>query len=182
MTNKTAEYLSKFPLGKIPSFESATGFTVFEANAIAYYVCENGPRKEQLLGKTAEERALVQQFTFFTSEHLFQTVGRLVRPILGVMPYDEKVEVESKAELERWMGYLEEHLEGKEWMVKGRSGKEGLSYADLAVGQAMRLALKFYLGRGERERYPNVMAWWNRLLEVPEVEEAFRGNVLSEKE
>ncbi|KAJ1561529.1 hypothetical protein HK096_004366, partial [Nowakowskiella sp. JEL0078] len=35
--NKTPEFLSKFPLGKVPAFEGADGFTLFESNAITNY-------------------------------------------------------------------------------------------------------------------------------------------------
>lgn len=181
MTNKTPEFLAKFPLGKIPALETSSGFTVTEANAIAYYVCENGPRSEQLLGRDKEEKALVQQFTFFTSEQLQRSVLNIVRPILGMMPHDAKVEEEAKQELTRWMEYLNGHLAEKEWMLPGRTGEDGLSYADLAVGQGLRLVLKVYLDEEERNMYPNVMKWWNRLLAVPEVEKAFDGNVLFEK-
>jgi elongation factor 1-gamma len=38
-TNKTPEYLAKFPHGKIPAWEGADGFKLFEAAAIARY-CE----------------------------------------------------------------------------------------------------------------------------------------------
>lgn len=37
MTNKSPEFLSKFPLGKIPAFDGADGFKVFEGAAIARY-------------------------------------------------------------------------------------------------------------------------------------------------
>lgn len=37
-TNKTPEFLAKFPLGRVPAFESTDGsFTLYESNAIAYY-------------------------------------------------------------------------------------------------------------------------------------------------
>lgn len=35
--NKTPEFLAKFPLGKVPCFEGASNFHLFESNAIAYY-------------------------------------------------------------------------------------------------------------------------------------------------
>lgn len=35
--SKTPAFLEKFPMGKIPTFESANGETLFESNAIAYY-------------------------------------------------------------------------------------------------------------------------------------------------
>ena len=36
-TNKTPEYLSKFPPGKVPAFEGKDGFVLFESSAIARY-------------------------------------------------------------------------------------------------------------------------------------------------
>jgi len=35
--NRTPEFLAKFPLGKIPAFESADGFNLTEGIAIARY-------------------------------------------------------------------------------------------------------------------------------------------------
>ena len=37
-TNKSAEFLKKFPLGKVPAFEGSDGTLLTESNAIAYYV------------------------------------------------------------------------------------------------------------------------------------------------
>jgi len=34
--NKSKEYLSKFPFGKVPAFESKEG-NIYESNAIAFY-------------------------------------------------------------------------------------------------------------------------------------------------
>lgn len=34
---KTDEFLTKFPFGKVPAFEGADGFTLFESSAIAQY-------------------------------------------------------------------------------------------------------------------------------------------------
>lgn len=39
-TNKTPEFLAKFPHGKIPAFEGKDGFKLFETTAIARY-CEH---------------------------------------------------------------------------------------------------------------------------------------------
>ena len=36
-TNRQPEYLAKFPHGKIPAFEGADGFRIFETSAIARY-------------------------------------------------------------------------------------------------------------------------------------------------
>ncbi len=36
-TNRTEEYVNKFPTGKVPAYENDAGVYLFEANAIAHY-------------------------------------------------------------------------------------------------------------------------------------------------
>merc|ERR1712154_493587 len=57
-TNKSAELLKKFPLGKVPAFEGSDGLTLTESNAIAYYVANDELRG----GSDATARAQVMQF------------------------------------------------------------------------------------------------------------------------
>merc|ERR1711877_107183 len=40
-TNKSPEFLKKFPLGKVPAFEGSDGLLLTESNAIAYYVAND---------------------------------------------------------------------------------------------------------------------------------------------
>lgn len=49
-TNRTPDFLSKFPLGKVPAFEGADGFCLTESVAIATYLAKSGPKADQLLG------------------------------------------------------------------------------------------------------------------------------------
>jgi hypothetical protein len=37
VTNRTAEFLQDFPLGKVPAFKTADGHAIVESNAIAFY-------------------------------------------------------------------------------------------------------------------------------------------------
>lgn len=50
-TNKSPEFVTKFPLGKVPAFEGADGFCLTESIAIANYIAQSGPKAGQLLGK-----------------------------------------------------------------------------------------------------------------------------------
>jgi elongation factor 1-gamma len=178
-TNKTAEYLAKFPLGKIPSFESSTGYYLTESNAITYYLCDSGPKKNQLLGATPEEHALVHQWVFFTSEQLHKTVMALVYPVLGFVQHDAKLEAEKTEELHCWMKYIEAQLEGRTWLLPG--DRDGPSLADLSVAQGFRMGFLFSVDTEFRNGYPKIMDWWNRLLSIPEVEKNFAANTLLEK-
>merc|ERR1711962_121636 len=57
-TNKSAEFLKKFPLGKVPAFEGSDGTLLTESNAIAYYVANEELRG----GSDAATRAQVVQW------------------------------------------------------------------------------------------------------------------------
>jgi len=177
-TNKSPEYLAKFPLGKIPALETSSGFTLTESSAIAYYMCDSGPRREQLLGTTPEERALVQQWVFFTTEQVIRSVSALVRPIVGVSPYDADVEKQNAGDLRRWLAYFEAYMAGRTWILPGGTA---LSLADLSVAHGLRMGLRHYIDEEERSKYPNIMQWWDRVLAVPEVNKAFGGNQLLQK-
>ena len=59
-TNKSAEFLKKFPLGKVPAFEGSDGTLLTESNAIAYYVANEELRG----GSDAAARAQVLKALF----------------------------------------------------------------------------------------------------------------------
>jgi elongation factor 1-gamma len=183
-TNRTPGFLSKFPLGKIPSLEKPDdGFCLTESNAIAFYLAENGTKKEQLLGTTPEERALILQWTWFTCEQLHQSALNLCRPYLGFQKYDSEVEKTHFADLSRWMDYIEEHLSVRTWLVDSKDSRqlEGPSMADLAVAQSLWMCFKKYLDAQDRAKYPNIIAWWKKLNNVPECAKTFASQPLLEK-
>lgn len=64
-TQRTPEYKAKFPRGKAPGFESASGdFRLTESGAIAYYISASGPKAAQLLGASLEDQGKVQEWIF----------------------------------------------------------------------------------------------------------------------
>jgi elongation factor 1-gamma len=180
-TNKTPEYIAKFPLGKIPSLETSTGFLLTEASAIAHYISSSGPKREQLLGSTVEDQALVQQWISFTDSHVRTTLTPLVMPFVNAMfraPYNPKAEEENLPQLHRWFKYIEAHLKGRKWLV---NDAEGPSLADITLAGGIDLGMRYYIDAEMRKEYPELTAWWHRLLAVPEVNEAFKNPALLEK-
>lgn len=169
-SNKTPEYLAKFPLGKIPSFEASSGFCLTESKAIARYVAANGPKKNQLLGATPEEQALVDQWMFFNLDHLEKALYTPVRMRLGYLPYKGDREQEALTDLKRWLEYLDKHLSTKKWLVSDTAGP---SLADLDLGQVFYVGFKVYLGQEQRETIPNIVRWYKELIEVPEVKKVW---------
>ena len=81
-TNASEEFLSKFPTGKVPAFETADGSQrLFESNAIAMFLANT-----QLKGISKEHQAEVQQWIGFAENEILPPACSWVFPILGIMP------------------------------------------------------------------------------------------------
>ncbi|KAF2109539.1 glutathione S-transferase [Lophiotrema nucula] len=175
ITNKAPEYLAKFPHGKIPALETPSGFYLSEGSAIALFLSESGPKREQLLGRSTEKRALVQMWVSFADSELFSNSGAVLEPIMGTKPYNATYIEEKEGMFIHALKRLEHHLaqDGKVWLVRD----DELSLADLSVAAAMLWPLKFFMDGEYRGSYPKTMEWWERLMRVDEVTRAFNAPV-----
>src|SRR6266852_3597486 len=66
--NRSAEYLSVNPMGKIPALVDGT-LRLWESNAINWYAAEKFP-KARLLPASLEGRASMQRWLFFQTGHV----------------------------------------------------------------------------------------------------------------
>ncbi|GAB1318124.1 hypothetical protein MFIFM68171_08334 [Madurella fahalii] len=178
VTNKTEEFLKKFPLGKVPAFESADGkFLLTEGQAIARYLAESGPKAGQLVGNDAQTRAVIEQWACFSEQEL---ATNLIPPLLMVtlklIPYDEEKYKTNVANLERAVKRLEGALKGKKYLVGDQ-----LTLADIMVLGPMHLAAKFLVDAEMRKEAPSIEGYLKSLLEVPELKKAFGELELCEK-
>ncbi|KAL4875857.1 glutathione S-transferase [Aspergillus karnatakaensis] len=167
-TNKTEEFLSKFPLGKAPTFTSVDGVHLFESNAIAQYVAESGSAKDQLLGTTPAERAQVQQWAQMADSEIAGPLGVCFLHRVAPIPFDAVADQKSIEKVERALGALERHLPGRTWLAT-----EKLSLADITAAASLIWALSFVIDQEARDKYPTAIAWWKRVAESEGVKEAF---------
>jgi elongation factor 1-gamma len=170
-TNKTPEFLAKFPMGKIPALETPSGFYLAEGTAIAHFLADSGPKREQLLGRNAEERALVQMWIGVSDLEIFMNISAVIGPMLGRGEYVEKTVKDKEAAFVRALKRIELHLKGRKWLVDDAQ----LSLADLSIAASLMWAFKFFLDAEARKEYPEVTGWYLRLLEQEGVKEAFGG-------
>ncbi|PLB44528.1 glutathione S-transferase [Aspergillus steynii IBT 23096] len=170
-TNLTPEFRAKFPFGKVPAFESADGVKIVESNAITQFVAESGPAASQLLGSTPVERALVRQWVEFADGEVLSPILQLGlwRFLPSKYKYDEANETNSLNRVERSMGHLDQELAGKTWLA----GTEKLSLADISVAAAFIWGFALSVDAEMRAKYPNVMAWYERVTESEGVKQAF---------
>ncbi|KAJ5167549.1 uncharacterized protein N7482_006330 [Penicillium canariense] len=168
-TNKTEEFLSKFPLGKVPAFEAADGTTLFESDAIAQYIADSGPAAAQLLGATVAERATIRQWICYAQGEILDPVTQLALWRLKIRPYDETTETNNLQRLERSLACLETYLKGRTWFVSN----DKVSMADITVASALVWGFSMVIDAEMRQKYPITVAWYERTIELDGVKQAF---------
>ncbi|XP_029846966.2 elongation factor 1-gamma [Ixodes scapularis] len=160
-TNQSAAFLKKFPLGKVPAFETSDGSTtrtITESNAIAFYVA-NG----QLRGGSPIEQAQVIQFLSFADSEILPPACTWVFPCLGAMQFNKQANERAKEDVKKILTYLNGHLLTRTYLVGER-----VTLADIAVFTALLPLYKLVLEPSFRAPYVNLNRWFDTLAHQPE--------------
>ncbi|KAF1868370.1 hypothetical protein Lal_00008177 [Lupinus albus] len=164
--NKGPEYLKLQPFGLYPTIQDGD-FTLFESRAILRYYSEKYKNQgTDLLGKTLEEKALVEQWVEVESHNLNPPLMQLVihilvNPVLG-RPSDPKVIKESEEKVVKVLDIYEEKLSKTKYLAG-----DFFSLADLT-----HLPLTYYLLDPLKKAYlvrdrKHVSAWWDDITSRP---------------
>ncbi|KAJ1066298.1 hypothetical protein K5549_021350, partial [Capra hircus] len=157
-TNRTPEFLRKFPAGKVPAFEGDDGFCVFESNAIAYYVSN-----EELRGSTPEAAAQVVQWVSFADSDIVPPASTWVFPTLGIMHHNKQATENAKEEVRRILGLLDAHLKTRTFLVGER-----VTLADITVVCTLLWLYKQVLEPSFRQAFPNTNRWFLTCINQPQ--------------
>lgn len=173
VTNRSPEFLSKFPMGKVPTLETADGFCLAEGQAICRFVAESGSKSAQLLGTDTKTRAKIDEWACFAEQELTaNTIPPLMMAVLKMYPYDEK-------RYDQCMGNMERAIKRVQIALEMGNGKflvgEQLTLADIMVAGPLHLAGKYIMDEEMMKAAPALKGWLEGLWEVPEVKEAFGG-------
>lgn len=159
-TNKSAEFLSKFPAGKVPAFESDDGrVRLTESNAIAWYVAD-----EALRGAGPEAAAGVWQWASWADGEVLPAAAGWVFPYLGVMPHRPAAVTRARQDLLDALRVLDTHLASRTFLVGER-----VSLADVVVFCTLQQAATRVLEPAARADLPHVCRWWRTLAAQPQV-------------
>jgi glutathione S-transferase len=150
------------PNSKVPVLVDGD-FVLWESCAIMQYLAERTPGQE-LYPQAPVARADVQRWLFWASQHFAPAVGVLTwenvwkRIVEGTGP--DPVELaRGTADLQRAAAVADGHLAQRRWLVGDR-----VTLADYAVAAPL-----MYLeqARLPLEAYPNLLAWFARVQELP---------------
>ncbi|XP_047336783.1 glutathione S-transferase F9-like [Impatiens glandulifera] len=166
LENRNPKYLQLQPFGSVPVIQDGD-FTLFESRAIIRYYSEKYKSQgTDLLGKTIEERGIVEQWLEVEAHNFNPPIYNMTLHImfssaLG-FPADEKLIEESEMKLGKVLDVYEERLGKTKYL-----GGDFFSLADLS-----HLPFTEYLvgpmGKGYmiKDR-KNVSAWWDDISNRP---------------
>jgi glutathione S-transferase len=153
--NRTAQYLAKNPMGKVPTLED-DGLVLWESPAILIHLARKHGRK--LFPAEGEVEAL--RWMFWNASHFEMAIfvvalEKFFKPrFMNATPDPARVEAGTK-DFERYAPVLNAHLESRRWIVG-----DDFTIADLAVGTSYDLAPMIGL---ENDSHRWLAAWYQRV-------------------
>ena len=160
---RTAEYLAKNSLGKVPVLELDDGTCIAESVAICRYLDELHP-DPPLFGRNSLERAQVEMWNRRMELEIFQPIGHIFMHThemwRGVYPQIAEWAAANRETALARMAWLNGELEGKEFIAT-----EGYTVADITAQCGL------LMGKAVDARIPaeltNLTAWWDRVTARP---------------
>ena len=163
-SNQTSDFLSKFPLGKVPALDlpkwvqdkqeghPSSGLT--ESNAIAYYVANDTLRG----GNEDIDKARVLQWMFFSDNELIPAVFNYLFPVLGLLA-DKKPCSQSKEQAVKILSLLNDYLKDRVYLVG-----ESVTLADLSVATSLMPLFEHGLEEVDRHPYVHLIRWFETII------------------
>ncbi|XP_065562740.1 elongation factor 1-gamma [Artemia franciscana] len=170
-TNKSDAFLKKFPLGKVPAFESADGHCIAESNAIAYYVAN-----ETLRGSSDLEKAQIIQWMTFADTEILPASCTWVFPVLGIMQFNKQATARAKEDIDKALQALDDHLLTRTYLVGER-----ITLADIVVTCTLLHLYQHVLDEAFRKSYVNTNRWFITLINQKQVKAVIGDFKLCEK-
>lgn len=156
-TNATKEFLAKFPLGKLPAFESKDGKFLNCANAISIFLAN-----DQLRGVGVDAKTEIQQWISFADNEILPPACAWVFPCMGIMAFNKQANERAKVDLKSALSVLDAHLKTKTFLVGER-----VTLADICCMCNLILAFKWVLDPESRSGFNNVTRWFLTVANQP---------------
>ncbi|WP_224244668.1 glutathione S-transferase family protein [Hyalangium gracile] len=164
--NRSSDYLSKNPNAKIPTIDD-DGFVLWESAAILKYLASKRPEKG-LVPADAKSQALLDQWLLWWTAHpgpavMSLALEKFIKPFLGMPGNDATLIRDAEATLGRFLPVLDQHLQGKEYVLGKLSIVDFVVCAELELGAGVGVDIA---------RYPNLSALMARMQARPYWKEA----------
>ncbi|KAI2601890.1 elongation factor 1-gamma [Hypoxylon sp. NC1633] len=152
-----ADFLSKFPTGKVPALERPNGFTLFECIPVAIYLAKQNPNTT-LLGSTLEEETTIIKWASYANSELLPPIMAWIGPASGKSPSSPEMLAAAEKNSQGVISVLEKALDGKQFLVGDQ-----LTIADLFVVAAISRGYQVVFTKKWAAAHPVVHEWYMRL-------------------
>merc|ERR1712032_1384052 len=153
--------------GTFPYLETSNGI-LSEAYAIVQYLAD-----EKLNGSNNTEESQVNQWVQFAQNEITRYNKDLIYPLLGFTEHNSAVASKANKEVVQWIKVLDAHLAGKSFIV----GNE-ITLADLEMFFPLRFYMQLVFTEEIRKMFPNVTAWFSKLMVNPHIIKSYGRTVL----
>ncbi|KAL5967440.1 Elongation factor 1-gamma [Taenia solium] len=152
-----------------PIFHSKDGITLFDANAIAYFL-----GNKQLRG--GEHEYYVTQWANFTDHILMPSIAAWLYPIIGAVNYNMNQVNKGQENVRKALTFMNDFLASRTYFVG-----EHVTQADLTLFSALKLPFEKLLDEAARGAYPHLVRWYTTIANQPEVKSVVGEMNLCEK-
>jgi elongation factor 1-gamma len=159
-TNKSAEFLAKNPLGKVPVLETEKG-CIFESNAIARFIARIR-RDTELYGSSFFESAQIDSWLDFCTHEIELPATMWFYPVFGYMPFNAAATAKAKEDLKKALAVLEKHLLHRTYIVGDQ-----VTLADIVLASALVYPMKLLMDKGFRKGFTCVTRWFTTCVNQP---------------
>lgn len=158
--NMSAEFLKKNPQHTIPTFEDE-GRCIWDSHAIIAYLAEKHGHTDSLYPTELMKRAHVDQRLHFDSGVLFPCL----KSVAGALGTGEPISDDVITSVHQAYEFMESFLANSLFLVG-----DLVTIADFSCVSSLS-SLDLFMPV-DAEKYPKVVAWFNRIKELPYYEEA----------
>lgn len=156
--HKQEAHLRRQPFGQIPTIED-DGFSLFESRAICRYV--SAKAQDRLVPSDLHDRARMDQWLSVEQSNFSPAAMKFVYHAVFKRPQEPAVLEAAAAMMEKTFQALSGTLAGSEFIAGER-----FSLADIGFMPYFEYALSSE-ARASFEKFPAVMAWWQRVSSRP---------------
>jgi elongation factor 1-gamma len=161
--NKKPEYLAKFPLGKVPSAETAEGLPLVESGAIARHVARINP-SAGLFGASFYQGSLVDQWIDFASFEIEALGPKWLWMVRGYYPYNAETFNQGKEAFAKVAKVLDNHLIANTFVTG-----DTITLADITLFCVLYSYFTNVITQAVAEKeWPSIVRWWNTLAIQPQ--------------
>jgi len=160
--NNEQDFLAVNPYGMIPALEDGD-LRLSESMAINDYLLRRHGTGSPLAPTDATEDAAIMQWTFWTVTQVEKPMVQFLCLETNVRPVPPETIAAARADLQRPLTYLNQHLSTRDWVIGNR-----FTAADLNTASIVEWARP---GKFDLTPWPHVAGWLTRCIARP----AFQG-------